>query len=57
MKAVNSLSISLLTSVILAEVSLSSPATAQTHPPAVQNVVDRGVTIQGTFDASGNLTG
>lgn len=57
MKTVNLLTITLLTSTILAGVSLSATATAQAYPPAVQNLVDRGVTIKGTFDAPGRLTG
>jgi len=57
MKTVNLPTIFLLTSAIFAGVSLSASATAQAHPPVVQNLVDRGVTIKGTFDGPSGLTG
>ncbi|RFF27714.1 MULTISPECIES: thiol:disulfide interchange protein DsbG [unclassified Wenzhouxiangella] len=57
MKIANILIISLLPGVILAGVGLSASAIAQNHPSVVQSLIDRGVTINATFDAPGDLTG
>lgn len=37
--------------------SLSLPVLAENYPAAVQQLIDRGVTIDGSFDAPGGMTG
>lgn len=41
----------------LSLLGLSLPVLAENHPAAVQQLIDRGVSIDGTFDAPGGMTG
>ena len=38
-------------------IGVGMTAVAGEHPPVVQSLIDRGVTISGTFDAPGGMTG
>lgn len=57
MKPLNTLLKNALLSATLVTTSYSLPVAAQNHPPAVQQLVDRGVSIEGTFEAPGGMTG
>jgi len=57
MKSVNVLLKPTLLTVTLVTASLSQPVWAQSYPPAVQQLIDRGVSIDGTFDAPGGMKG
>ncbi|MEP0000978.1 thiol:disulfide interchange protein DsbG, partial [Marinobacter sp.] len=57
MKPLNTLLKSALLSATLVTTGYSLPVAAQSYPPAVQQLIDRGVSIKGTFDAPGGMIG
>ena len=56
MKPLNTLLKSALLSATLVTTGYTLPVAAESYPPAVQQVIDRGVSIKGTFDAPGGLS-
>ena len=57
MKPLNTLLKSALLSATLVTTGYTLPVAAESYPPAVQQVIDRGVSIKGTFDAPGGMIG
>jgi len=57
MKTANTPLKSLLLTTSLVTASLSLPLAAQTYPAAVQQLIDRGVSVDATFEAPGGMTG